>query len=140
MKKIEQLGDKLALSMSFLCAIHCFAVPVLIAILPSFQFLSCANNKNAHLWMMLIILPTSLISLVLGCNKHKKLSFLLIASIGIGILGFSAIWGHDLFGCKNERYVTLLGSAIVSFAHINNFLLCRKAENNQFSSSSSCCP
>ena len=126
MNKVNEIGDKLALSLSFICAIHCFVMPILLALMPSLQLFACANNENVHLWMMFAILPTSLISLVVGCRKHKNFSFLMIASVGLLILAFSAIWGHQLFGCRYEKYVTLTGSAILSVAHIKNYLFCRR--------------
>lgn len=126
MNKAIKVGDKLAVSLSLLCALHCFAFPIVVATLPSLQFL---ESEKTHLLMMIIIIPTSLVSLLLGCNKHKRKNLLLIALIGLSILFTASIWGHDLFGCKNEKYVTLLGSCIVSYAHISNYLKCLKANN-----------
>ena len=126
MKKISQIGDQFAVSLSLICAIHCFASPILMALLPSFQILSCSNNETVHFWMMFGILPSSLFSLGMGCRKHKKLNFLGVGLLGLTILVLTSIWGHQLFGCKNEKYVTLLGSCIVSYAHISNYLKCLK--------------
>ena len=124
---MTQIGDQLAVSLSLICAIHCFAGPILVALLPSFKLLSCSNNESVHFWMMFAILPSSLVSLAMGCRKHNKLNFLLIGFVGLVVLTLASIWGHQLFGCKNEKYVTLLGSCIVAFAHVNNFLLCRSS-------------
>ena len=132
MKKLTQIGDQLAVSLSLICAIHCFAGPIIIALLPSFQILSCSNNESVHYWMMFGILPSSLISLGMGCRKHKKLNFLLMGLIGLTVLTIASIWGHQLLGCKYEKYLTLLGSCIIAFAHVNNYLLCRKADCNTY--------
>ena len=88
-----------------------------------------------------LIIPTSVVSLGLGCQKHKNSNFFVIALIGLTILIISSIWGHQLFGCKNEKYVTLIGSCIVSFAHIKNYFLCRNFNNNTYQSDklSECC-
>ena len=135
MNKTTHFGDTLAVSISFLCAIHCFALPVFITLLPSLQLLSCSK---VHLWMLVAIIPTSLVSLILGCSKHKNKSYLAIAILGLSVLTFSAIWGHQLFGCKNEKYVTLLGSCILSCAHIKNFIHCRKKGRSSLSSTTCC--
>ena len=138
MNKTNQFGDILAVSLSFLCGIHCFAIPILLTILPSFKFLS---ETNVHLWIMVGIIPTSLISLVLGFNKHKNKSYLMTALIGLILLAFAAVWGDQIFGCENEKYVTLLGSSILSFAHIKNFLSCRGIDSRIYISkqTSDCC-
>ena len=138
MSKVAQIGDKVAVSISFLCAIHCFATPVFLALVPSLQIFNCSD---VHFWTLVLIIPTSAISLGLGCKKHKNSNFFVIALIGLTILFVSSIWGHQLFGCKNEKYVTLIGSCIVSFAHVKNYFLCRKFNNNIYQSDkySECC-
>ncbi|MBC61470.1 MAG: hypothetical protein CMP11_03355 [Zetaproteobacteria bacterium] len=125
MKSVSQFGDQVALTMSLLCAVHCFATPILVSTLPAFQALSCENSESIHFWMMLGVVPSSAISLLMGCRKHKEQTFLIIGFLGLSILIFASIWGHELFGCCYEKYITLLGSSIISFAHINNYFLCR---------------
>ena len=138
MDKTNHIGDKIAVSISFLCAIHCFAFPILLTILPSLQFLNC---NDVHFWTLVVVIPTSLLSLTLGCSKHKNKTYLSIALVGLAILSYAALWGHQTFGCQNEKYVTLFGSCILSFAHIRNYLHCRKTDKKTFSlqSHSDCC-
>lgn len=126
MRTLARIGDQLAVSAALLCAVHCFFTPVFIAMMPSLQVLSIVGDESFHFWMMVGVLPTSLITLVMGCRKHKRNIFLAIGLLGLSILVFSAIWGHKIFGCKYEKYVTLTGSLVISFAHINNYFLCRK--------------
>ncbi|MDD9950876.1 MAG: MerC domain-containing protein [Zetaproteobacteria bacterium] len=140
MRKIAQMGDPLAVGISLICTVHCFLAPVLMTMLPSLKALSITDDASFHFWMMVGILPTSLITLAMGCRKHKKHTFLLIGLVGLLVLGVASLWGHQLFGCKYEKYITLVGTCMMSFAHINNYLLCRHAncDAHVLSTPSSC--
>ena len=128
MKSIHHIGDKLAVGLSIACALHCFVFPVLLATLPSLGALTIGNDESFHLWMLVGVLPTSCLTLAMGCREHKRIIFLVIGLTGLFVLSVSAIWGHDLVGCSNEKYLTLLGSSCLTFAHINNYLQCRKVK------------
>ena len=126
MKAIPKFGDQLAVSAALICAIHCFFTPVLIALIPSLQALAILNDESFHLWMMAGVLPTSLMTLAMGCRKHKKKIYLAFGLLGFFTLFFAALWGHQLLGCTYEKYLTLLGALLISFVHVNNYLRCRK--------------
>ena len=126
MKKIIQIGDQLAVSISLICAIHCFLAPVLVVMVPSFQTLSIADDEVFHFWLMIGVLPTSFVTLAMGCRRHKKYTFLAIGLFGLSVMAVASLWVHDWLGCDYERWATLVGSCIIVFAHINNYLLCRK--------------
>ena len=128
MRTLTRIGDQLAVSAALLCAIHCLFTPVVLALLPSIQSLTFVEDEAFHLWMVMGVLPTSLFALVMGCRKHKKPTFLAIGSLGLAILFSAAVWGHELVGCRYEKYLTLAGSGLVSFAHIKNYLMCRKQD------------
>ena len=139
MSTITRIGDRLAVGAALLCAIHCFLTPVFIAMLPSLQALSILDDEKFHFWMMIGVLPTSLIALAMGCKKHKRFTFLGIGLLGLVVLVFAALWGHDLLGCKYERYLTLTGSLIISIAHINNYRLCRSSNSGAIEPSCEAC-
>tara|TARA_B100000519_G_scaffold73983_1_gene63626 strand:- start:567 stop:776 length:210 start_codon:yes stop_codon:yes gene_type:complete len=44
---------------------------------------------------------------------------------GISVLGFAAIFGHDLLNATSERILTLIGAAFVVIGHVQNFKLCQ---------------
>ena len=130
MSTLVKIGDQLSVGAALLCGIHCFMTPIIFALLPSLKAYTILNSHNFHFWMLIAVLPTSLITLAMGCKKNQKNTFFIIGLVGLSILIFSTFWGHQLFGCKYEKYLTLLGSLIISFAHINNYLLCRKNKCN----------
>ena len=75
--------------------------------------------------ILVFILPTSLIALSIGCRKHKDLLTLVLGSIGLSVLTFTAVFGHQAFGETGERFVTTIGGLVLAAAHLQNFRMCR---------------
>jgi hypothetical protein len=72
MKALPISTDKIAISLSTLCVIHCLSLPLLVALLPSFTVLSL-HGEAFHFWMVVAVIPISLFALQMGCKKHKKI-------------------------------------------------------------------
>lgn len=83
------------------------------------------DEQLFHLVMLVLILPVSLIALTIGCRQHKDRLTIVLGSIGIVILAFTAFFGHDWFGLAGERVVTSFGGLILAGAHIQNYRICR---------------
>ena len=116
--------DKLAISLSALCIIHCLAVPVLITLLPVISSLGLADEKF-HFWMTMMVIPTSIYALSLGCKKHKSTLFLIAGLIGITFLLLSVFLNHELIGEIGEKLLTVIGAIFIALAHYKNIALCR---------------
>ena len=125
MKQLVQVGDRLAIGISLVCAVHCFLTPFLLALLPSLKSLAIAEDEVFHTWLLIAVLPTSLFTLTMGCRRHKKFMFFGIGCLGLGFLLAAGFIIDPLFGCEYERWATLAGSCLVAFAHFNNFMSCR---------------
>ncbi len=118
------LLDRAAIGLSMLCVIHCLALPLLLALLPSITALPISDERF-HLALLLLILPTSTIALFLGCRRHRDHSVLVWGVSGIVVLIVTALVGHDLFGDAGEKIMTVVGAVLVAVGHIRNFRLCR---------------
>ena len=127
MKNLRAYSDQLAISLSLLCTIHCLAVPVLLVALPSLASLQL-DNEAFHIWMIIAVLPISLYALTLGCKKHKRYRVVAFGCAGLVFL-VAAILGEDLFGEAGEKSLTVIGSALLIWGHIQNYRLCREHEN-----------
>lgn len=125
MEKYSSFSDRIAIGLSVACTIHCLGLPVLLVLAPSLSALSILDDCAFHQWMLLGVLPTSLYALTWGCQKHRNFQILAAGFAGIAILVITAFWGHDLFGCKGERYMTLLGACVISSAHFLNYRRCQ---------------
>lgn len=120
--------DGLAIILSGACLIHCLALPIVLTMFPIFQVQgSFLEESTFHLLILLLILPTSIVALAIGCRRHKDRLTVILGAIGLGVLSVTALVGHDWFGHDGERYVTSLGGLILAAAHIRNYRCCRRA-------------
>lgn len=126
MKNIQPLTDKLSIGLSIACSIHCLALPVILALLPSLTALQL-DNEEFHIWMVMAVLPISLFSLFVGCNKHKDYKLLAFGAVGLAFL-VMALLLEDAIGEIGEKAFTLIGSIIIALVHFRNFRLCQKKE------------
>ncbi|MEC9392236.1 MAG: MerC domain-containing protein [Pseudomonadota bacterium] len=121
--------DTLAISLSFLCVVHCLFIPSFIILAPSFLAFSF-NNELIHYLILVLAIPISLYALISGYKVHKKISFLFLGLLGLSILLLAVIYGEIIFGEFGEKGLTLLGSIIVVFSHFKNLKVCRELDCN----------
>lgn len=140
--------DTFAISMSFICAIHCMITPVLVAVLPVVAS-SFWVHKDFHLWMLLLVIPMALISLLMGCKRHKSKLVLALGVIGLLFLCSVAVYESFFHSpllatehahCANclqreagnfltlPTALNLIGAFFLTCAHGRNFYLCRKSK------------
>lgn len=128
MKTIQAISDKAAISLSFLCAIHCLAVPLLVVYLPTVA-MSSLTAEASHLWLLIVVIPISAFAMLLGCRQHQRYRVMVVAGVGLSLLSVSALFGHDWFGESGERLLSLVGSSIIALGHFWNFKLCQADTN-----------
>ena len=132
-KKILELGsaqkisDKFAISLSAVCAAHCFFVPVLLVLFSNYESIQY-DNELIHFLFLLMTVPISFFALTLGLKNHKKSSFFILGIAGLIILILALVLGEGILGELGEKLVTLIGSIIVVFAHFKNYQTCIQIE------------
>jgi MFS family permease len=124
MKLTQTTADKFAIGLSLMCTVHCFATPVILALLPSFAVLQI-NGEQFHLWVLAAVLPTSLLALSLGCKKHKRTRYMACGVVGLACLIIAVLLGQE----EAEKALTLIGSAFIALAHWFNYQQCFKKNN-----------
>lgn len=124
MKLTQTTADKFAIGLSLMCTVHCFATPVILALLPSFAVLQI-NGEQFHLWVLAVVLPTSLLALSLGCKKHKRTRYMACGVVGLAFLIIAVLLGYE----EAEKVLTLIGSAFIALAHWFNYQQCFKKNN-----------
>lgn len=124
-KSKREMLDKVAVVLSAVCLLHCLALPVLLTAgaITGSMFM---DEEVFHLAMLVGIVPISVIALTIGCRQHKDLITIALGVVGLAILIFTALFGHDFFGIAGERYVTSVGGLILAGAHIQNYRICRQ--------------
>ena len=119
--------DKLAVSTSALCAIHCLSLPLLLGFLPALGS-TIFGQESFHTMLLWLVIPLSLFALSMGCRKHKDLRVLLIGFAGLVVLIAAAVMGHDLLSETGERVMTLIGASAIAAGHLLNYSLCRRVQ------------
>ena len=120
-------ADKLSISLSLACMIHCLLMPSFLILTSGFLALSI-DNELIHKVFLIIVLPVSLYALIAGYNNHKILSYLYIGILGLWLLFFAVFFGEGVFGEFTEKTLTLLGSLIVASSHYKNYKACKELD------------
>ena len=120
-------ADKLSISLSLACMIHCLLMPSFLILTSGFLALSI-DNELIHKVFLIIVLPVSLYALITGYNNHKILSYLYIGIFGLWLLFFAVFFGEGVFGEFTEKTLTLLGSLIVASSHYKNYKACKELD------------
>ena len=125
MKNIQAMSDKTAISLSILCALHCLALPVLVVMLPSLTAWNLASEE-AHLWLLVAVIPISVYALTMGCRKHQQFNIMFLGLIGLALLIIAAWLGHDILGEIGEKTILTIGAAVIALSHLLNQRQCRR--------------
>ena len=116
-------SDKLAMSLSAACVIHCLFAPTLIIFAYSFLSFSI-ESEIVHYIILILALPISVLALTLGYRNHKVLSFLITGIFGLSLMLLAVLLGEG----TSEKVLTVIGSSIVAYAHYRNHKICKELE------------
>ena len=125
MLKAQMTSDKLAISLSAACVIHCLFAPTLIIFAYSFLSFS-VESELIHYIILMLALPISGLALVLGYRNHKVLSCLMIGITGLSLMLLAVLLGEG----TSEKVLTVIGSCTVAYAHYKNHKVCKELECN----------
>lgn len=117
--KTTQQLDRLGMTASTLCAIHCALLPVCLTVLPllGLEFLA-SESVEVTMIAVSVILGTLSLSLSYRKQHHKLLPFLVLFT------GFSCIAAGHFSGITFLEPVLIpLGGFIVAAAHLLNWKL-----------------
>ena len=115
--------DKIAISFSVVCALHCLLLPIAVIFLPAISA-TFLGSEDFHKTLLYFVIPSSIIALSLGCKVHGKYEVYSYGVIGIGTLLFASFFGHEYLGEIGEILFTLMGAGILSLGHYKNQKLC----------------
>ena len=122
MKKVLGFDiDVVGASASFLCAVHCAMVPLIV----TFGLLSGVSFLADPLYDVIFIGSSIFlagISLVNGYrNHHRSLRPLAIASLGFTLIAFGHLYLQNILGDG----MSVLGGFLVAMSHVLNYKECR---------------
>ncbi len=124
--KPKSILDRFGSLVSFVCLIHCIAIPLLLLFLPGYSLLLGSWHGNMHLYLFFIILPVSLIAFLPRVFRDKQWEFLWGPGCAIILLGLTMLL-HDLQHLPYEKFLepalTSLASFTLIYFHWRNFKL-----------------
>ena len=114
--------DRTGIFVATLCLIHCLALPLLLALIPTTQFL------HSTLWIEFTVLSLGVligsISFFTSYKKHKMLQPMFVGFIGICFLLFSLIDSHTHGLRSGLHWSTIIGGSFLIAGHLWNIRAC----------------
>ena len=115
--------DRAGATASFLCAIHCALMPLVVTLLPLLGLSFLASEPVE--WALLGASATlGSLSLCLGFRKHRKRRVFMVLAIALALLVAGRIFHEHHFGAWGPILMVLGGFSMMG-AHLLNHSLCR---------------
>ena len=128
--------DRLGMSLSILCAIHCLGTPILLMGFP--WLTGFLDNNFFHALIFLLVFPLAMLSLGHTRSINSNNPFIM-GVIGLSLLALGPVI-HEFFHVINEHgghhfyalenIVTILGGALLFAAHFLNLRSCKCRYNS----------
>lgn len=110
--------DRIGMTASTFCAIHCAVVPFIISVLPLWG-LSFLAEEWMEICMIILSVAIGIWSLGLSWLKHRKIAALLIFVCGFFLIVLAHVFGHG----STAHLLLPLGGLTVALAHYINWKL-----------------
>lgn len=119
--------DKTGVTVSWLCAIHCLAMPFVISFLPLIGLGFLVHEEIEYIFVGLSVMVAA-ISLLPGFFRlHGNINTLLLFIAGISfVISADKIFEENLTG---KVVFVFIGAGFITTAHFLNRYLCRKCES-----------
>ena len=106
--------DKLAISLSAICVLHCLFMPSFL-ILSSWFVAFSIDNEFIHYMILFAAVPVSAFALIRGFQNHDKPAYFVFAVVTAASIGEIG-----------EKSLTFFGSILVIYAHYKNHQVCKE--------------
>ncbi len=120
-QRMTQFWDRLGISASILCVLHCLLTPFLVLLTPfASGFLS---DKWFHIMIAVIVFPVALWALLNGYRRHHLPRVLVLGGIGLAfIVGALCL---RVYNINLEFLFMITGGTFLSIAHFINLRACQ---------------
>lgn len=113
--------DIIGLILSAVCLVHCLMLPVALVAAPALAVWLGETETTLHWVLFAVALGVSGWALLVGYRRH---GVRLVVTVGGAGLTVMAVAAAHLFGASMEAALTLVGAAILAYAHVVNLRLC----------------
>ncbi len=122
--KIGNLLDKAGITASWLCAVHCLALPFLIGVLPLVGLSFLLDETTERIFILISVLLAALSLLPAYFREHGKIRSIILAASGVGLIVMTHFFLEENLAVKVVFLIA--GAILISVAHLVNRRLCRE--------------
>jgi hypothetical protein len=121
----RRLLDRIGATGSLLCAVHCAALPLLIAILPSLGIASWLSEDFEE-WFAVFATVLGSFALIAGYRRHRALHALVLLVPGLLLIWVGVMYSPLHHSVLPHAVVMTLGGSLIALAHLANLRLHRE--------------
>ncbi|HEV2963852.1 MAG TPA: MerC domain-containing protein [Candidatus Angelobacter sp.] len=126
MPKLSALQlDNVGACVSSLCLVHCVCMPLLLAFAPTLAHV-IPGDELTHRLLGLLVLTAGVPSFWIGFRKHRKKRVLAGGLAGLSLVLGVLVIGDRFNSHAAEIAATMLGSSVLTLAHLANKTFCRR--------------
>lgn len=116
----RDIWDRIGISLSGICLIHCLAFPVVLSLLPMW-----ASGDALHDWLhpvfAILLVPTTIFAWVRGLRVHGRKIIGIPLAIGLVLVVAASVVAGLEAGEATEVVITSLGSVLLVIGHFANW-------------------
>ncbi|KRE94972.1 hypothetical protein ASG87_16970 [Frateuria sp. Soil773] len=120
-----QLADRIGAIASFLCAIHCAALPFVLGMLPLLGLEFLADHRFERGFVMFACV-LALVALYNGYRRHHRPQSLLLAAPGLALLLLGVTYAESVRPSVLHSVLVTCGGLLVAAAHFVNLRMDRR--------------
>lgn len=117
-----RFADRFGFAASMLCAIHCAALPLVIALLPSLG-LGFWLDQGLEQGFVVFASLLGLSTVVLGYRRHRAVRALWLLLPGLGVLWLAVLYAPLHQSLVPHAVAMTFGGTLVGLAHLANLRL-----------------
>lgn len=114
--------DRTGIFVASLCLVHCLALPFLVALIPTTEFL------HSSLWIEFVVLTLGVlvgsISFFTSYKKHKMLQPMFVGLLGVAFLMYSLFDSRMHSLQSGIHWSTVIGGSLLIAGHLWNIRAC----------------
>lgn len=129
--------DYTGATVSWICAIHCLAMPFIISALPLIGLSFLADETTEWIIILISVIVALLSLLPSFLKKHRKFQSLALFVGGLGLIGLSHLYFEDDLSWKLP--FILSGAVLITSAHLLNLHYCRTCKVCQLHNEKTTC-
>ncbi|MEP7043052.1 MAG: MerC domain-containing protein [Dokdonella sp.] len=118
---MTRLADRFGATASFLCAVHCAALPLVIAVLPALGLGFLADHRFERTFVAFASV-LALTTLITGYRRHQRFRAFWFLAPGLLLLLAGMVIDHE-DGASLHAVLVALGGTLVALSHLTNLRL-----------------